>query len=692
MKIAGTTQNLAKPNLATVALTDMIPDGGGPSDAFSQNVDGVYLYNKYQPQTAKSLSQIRLQSENPLETKALTDLPALSADGLTRTHIHYLTPEALNGICEQRQWEQLPDGTPVADVIVVGAGPGGLAASYHLAQKGARVVTLESGYAAQAFSDAGAASVHAMRTDRLLTSLVRTGRALEDLATVMGLPAGLGQIVAHAAQARHSLFERTGHRVTGLPEGVDSLDRYQPAARAELFEHFQEVANYIGDDCPNSLLLEQCPVAKIERKDGLFVIEGANGHKICAKKLVMATGLVQEGGANSKSLPVLQKLAESAPEQYLSLNSDSDLNDKAADVLQTKQWIISDRLLGRPEVRLKLHEMVGNSKVAVVGSGESAIKAALEVLSQNPTLKVELYTKSLLEAAQVQLPGENFHPVVLEHAIGDANYGKESLERFKEFDTPVTPRSLIEALEHVASGRLQIHELGSYFDESSVAVKPDGKGGTSLEIIDPKVKANLNQQSQEWAAQGLKQTASGDSTVKMVIQAAGYSREKLKASPLTQQLIAAGVVDAPQGVPLISGLVSSACPDLAFNSASVLSTAADSAIPGMAVRGRQLAELFAAQLPQRELPPQAVPPENPGADWANGYSDKVFKGFVHNRGLAPNWVESQGKNHDTPEFHFPDPERFLRELDSRDPKTLSVAEHIVLKRAHHLRLRMGNPE
>jgi hypothetical protein len=65
---------------------------------------------------------------------------------------------------------------------------------------------------------------------------------------------------------------------------------------------------------------------------------------------------------------------------------------------------------------------------------------------------------------------------------------------------------------------------------------------------------------------------------------------------------------------------------------------------------------------------------------------------VHNRGLAPNWVESQGKNHDTPEFHFPDPERFLRELDSRDPKTLSVAEHIVLKRAHHLRLRMGNPE
>ncbi len=692
MKIANSAQILGKPHLATAPLADLFPENSNtPTDGFSQSVASVYLYNKYQPQTAQSLSEIRLTSSNPMETKALSDLAALSADGLTRTHVHYIGPKALEGMCQQRKWDALADGTPVADVVVIGAGPGGLSTSYHLAQKGARVVTLEGGYAAQAFSDSGAGSVHSMRTDRLLTSLVRSGRALEDLATVMGLPAGLGQIVGHAAQARHSLWERTGHQIGGLPEGVDSLDRYQPATRGELFEHFQEVADYIGSDCPNSFLVEQCPVTKIERRDGLFVIESSKGHRICAKKLVMATGLVQDGGANSKNLPIFQKLADRYPGEYLSLNSDFDLSEKAAAMQAPKQWIVSDRLLGRPEIKLKLQEMVGNSKVAVVGSGESAIKAALEVLSQNPTLKVELYTKSALEAAQVQLPGENFHPVVLEHGIRDGEYPKESMKRFAQFDTPVTPRSMIEALENVASGRLRIHQLGSFFDEKSISVEPDGNGQTRLQVIDPQVQQNLKAQAKEWADQGLKQSDSGDSTVKMVIQAAGYSREKLKASPLTQQLIAAGVIDAPEGVPLVKGLVSSACADLAFNSASVVSAAADSAIPGMAVRGRQLAEHFASELPSRELPPQAVPPDNPGADWANGYSDKVFRGFVHSRGLAPNWVESQGKHRDTPEFHFPDPERFLRALDSRDPKSLSVAERIVLKSAHHLRLRMGDP-
>lgn len=684
------TKPLAGPSLATAPLTELVPEA---RDAYTGQVRDVFLYNKYTPQKATSLTDLRLQGGDPQQVQCLNDLPSLSSDGLTRTRIHHASPPVFQQLCKGRDWETAADGSPIADVVVVGAGPGGLATSYHLAQKGARVVTLEAGYAAQAFSDAGAPSVHAMRTDRLLTSLVRTGHALEDLSTVMGLPAALGQIVSHASQARKQLWETTGHQIKGLPEGAETTDRYQPAARAELFEHFQEVANYLGTDCPNSFLLERAPVSRLSRADGLFFIETAAGHKLYARKLVMATGLVQEGGSNSKNLPIFQRLVEDHPEHYLTLQSDRDLAEKATAMKENRQWIVSDRLLGRPELKLALHQLPGQARVAVVGSGESAIKAALEVLSQNPTLKVDLFTKAPLEAAQVQVPGENFHPVVLEHAQGNEAYGQFSKERFARFDTPVTPRSLIESLQEVGAGRLRIHELGSYFDEKSVRIEPAGQGRSSLTFIDPDVRDNLRRQREEWAAAGLKQPeVERVENLAMVIQAAGYSREKLPMHPLAEQLTQAGLLEVQNGQPVVQGLASAACPDLVYSGSMFLNAAADSAIPGLAVRGRHVAEYLSAGLPERPLPPQAQAPQNPGADWAHGYSQKDFEGFVRYRGLAPNWVESQGGPQDTPAFHFPDPERFLRELDERESSSLSAAERITLQRAHRLRLRMGEPE
>lgn len=689
MEIRPETRQLSAPRLVTAPLNELVPARG---DAFTEKVRDVFLYNKYTPQKATSLTQLRLQGSGSEDLQCLTDLPCLSADGLSRTRIHFASAPTFQALCQQRKWEVAPDGTPIVDVVVVGAGPGGLATSYHLAQKGARVVTLEGGYAAQAFSDAGAPCVHSMRTDRLLTSLVRTGHALEDLSTVMGLPAGLGQVVAHASRARQQLWETTGHQIKGLPEKVETTDRYQPAARAELFEHFQQVANYLAADCPNSFLLERSPVERIHREDQLFCVETKPGHKLYARKLVMSTGLVQEGGSNSKGLPIFEKLAAAYPSEYLLLQKDGDL--ERADLMSEKrQWIVSDRLLGRSEIKLALHQLPGQARVAVVGSGESAIKAALEVLSQNPTLKVDLFTKAPLEAAQVQVPGENFHPVVLEHSQGDAAYGKFSLERFAHFDTPVTPRSLIEALQEVSAGRLRVHELGSYFDEQSVRLQPSGNSRSSLTFLDPEVRENLRKQRQEWARHGLNQEAVETvENVAMVIQATGYSRDKLQLHPLAQQLAQAGLVELEGGQPRLNGFGSAVCPDLVFSSSMLLSSAADSAIPGMAVRGRHVAESLAASLPQRPLPAQAQAPENPGADWAHGYSREDFEGFVRYRGLAPNWVESQGGPQDTPMFHFPDPERFLRELDQRDRETLTPAEKIVLERAHRLRLRMGDPE
>jgi hypothetical protein len=685
--------HLKAPRLATAALSDLTADAGTP-DAYLKSLDGVYLYNKYRPQEATSLAQLRSQgSLSPAELHCLEELPLLSADGITRTHLHWMSPQSFQAACQQRQWDLHSDGHPVVDALVIGAGPAGLATSYHLAQKGVRTLVMEAGYAASAFSDAGAPAVHSMRTDRQLTSLVRTGRALNDLVTTLGLPANIGPVLEHTLAARRALYDKTGHRISGLPEGIESKDRYQPAARSELFEHFQQVAHYIGQDCPNSFLLERTGVSKVERRDGLFRVESGDGHQVWARKLVVASGLVAPGGSNARVLPVLAQLSEKNPATYLELTCDQDLVDKADEIQAHRQWIVTDRLLGRSQVKLKLHQLPGQARVAVIGSGESAIKAALEVLSQNPTLKVDLFTKAPLEAAQVQVPGENFHPVVLEHAVEDQAYAARSLKRFAEFDTPVTPRSLIEALDEVQSGRLRIHEMGAYFDEKSVAVEVESSTTSRIRFVDPQVTANLQQQSSSWQAQGIRQAPVGEvGNLHMVVLACGYERAPLASSPLMTMLQEQGLLEVEGHQPQLLGTASAACADLHFNGAGVLQTAADSAIPGMAVKGRHIAEKLAEQLPARSLPPQASVASNPGADWANGYSHETFLGFVQFRGLAPNWVESQGGPQDRPDFHFPDPERFLRELASRPREELRPSERLTLDRAHALRIRMGTPE
>jgi len=142
------------------------------------------------------------------------------------------------------------------------------------------------------------------------------------------------------------------------------------------------------------------------------------------------------------------------------------------------------------------------------------------------------------------------------------------------------------------------------------------------------------------------------------------------------------------GEPRFDGLVSHDCHDLAFDTAGALNTAADTAIPGMAVRGRKLAEELMKSLPEREAPPQPAMAKKVGADWVHGYTDKQFEGFVDHRGLAPNVAEADQAKLKTAspkkkaalerELTFPDPEGFMRDLATRDPATLSPAEHLTL--------------
>jgi len=661
---------LQPPELSTVPLAEVIPSQS--QDPWTQAIADSYLAGN--PSTPGDL--------DPVSRQAWQDLASLSADGLTRTHLHWVPPAALSPTLRARDWEQTADGLPVADVVVIGCGPAGLATSYHLAQGGARVVTLEASYAGQAFSDAGAASVHSMRTNRLASSLIRTGRALEDLATVMGLPANVALLVGHAARGRQLLESRTGVAIQGLAQGSDS-DWNIPASRGELFAHLAQLSHYLAQGCENSLLLERSPVQKVSpREDGLLEIETSPGHRLACRQLVLATGLVQPEGGNARIPAPLKSWQQSHPQHYRLAVSPDQLDH----ALQAPSPIVSEQLLGRPQLQGHLRSLPEGSPVAIVGSGESAIKAALEVLAQSPKANVYLLCKGALEVAQVQIPGENMHPIVLEQAVRDPDYGQASLQRYRElFGTPITPRSFLELIQAQVEGRLHILELDRGFDLQQFNRQPDG----SLRLRDNATREALRKQHQEYREHGLEiEVPENIPSPKLWISAAGFEREKAQWTPLVEQLIEGGLAGR-QGDHLQPG------PQLTVNSSSWLRTAADSAIPGMAVRGRQVAEELLERLPRRPLPAQAEPPENPGADWAHGYSREDFLGFVRHRGLAPNWVaELPQPPYDLrtqAQLDFPDPERFLRGLAERPPEQLTPAEKLTLSRAHQLLERLGTP-
>lgn len=695
MEIRGLGQQQPNARLATAALTDLVPEN--PTDAYVKAVRDVYLYPKSSAQTAAPLTELRQQLP-PADWKTLQEIPYQTADGLTRTSNFYLAPKTLDLMAADRGWEIAPDGHAVAEVVVIGAGPGGLATAYHLAEKGVKVLTLEGGFAGQAFSDAGAQAVHCIRTDRQQSSVIRTGNSQEDLAVSLGLPASLAHIAPHARQAREAYTRRTGHDISaGVVAGADD-DTSVPTPRGELFEHFVEVAQHLACDSDNSMLIEKAPVKTLTRQnDGRFFLETGNGHKVYARKVVMATGLVTQGGANSKMMPVLQRLFEENRENYVMLREDADRvtrNDQLNEVLQgrsQRSLILSDRLLGTPEVQLALRQLPAGSHVAMVGSGESAAKGVLEVLYQNPDLKIDFYTKAPLEAAQIQVPSENVHPVVLEKAIDDRNFGRQTLERFQKFGTPITPRTMVQLLDLQKAGTVQIYELGKYFDEKSVCLTPNGDGTTVISIADPEVSQNLRDRRAEWAAQGLHTTPANEKThVSMIISATGYDRGELRNTPLVEQMLAQNLMEIctdPQeglvGQPLTSGLVSSNCADIACNTSAALTNAADSTIPGMAVRGRRLAEFLAEELHPGSGAPQ---PSRGGVDYVNDFDDTDFRAIARHRGLSPEMLASGDENLRT----FPSPDGYLRGLAGQ--QQLTVAEQITLASARNLVSRMGDAD
>jgi hypothetical protein len=619
--------------------------------------------------------------------------PQQCGDGLYRNKDFYVSPGhlLLHGAAQGWEMSKTSDGTevPVADVVVVGAGPGGLATSWQLARRGGRVVCFESELAGSNFNDGGAKAVHHMRTSSDLTNIVNEGPTWGSLDHPLSLPGNLGVIRPHAKAGREGQTALTGEVMHGIPaESTDVQNRNAPATRGELWEHLSEVAESLAMDFPNAVLCERSPVQNVTYEDGLFTVTTTRGHKVKCKELVLSTGLTGPKGEQARSLKVLDDLANSAPEGTIVLQKIGDTQSRAADLDDLAKGekkatlIVNDRLLGDQTFRQTYANLPGGSRAAIVGSGESAIKGALELAYLNPDVKVDLFVKGYLESAQVQVPSENFAPPVVENTLDDPVRSKALAEMYKVFDTPVTPRSLQEIFELQQQGRMRVVELGAFFDEHSVSLTAQADGSTRLELKDPKVLETVARSEADYKAKGLMaasdgampNTVTGGVNYSAIIQAAGYHKLKLEDHPLAQ-------------------LPMEAQSKIHANTISNSSHPAQSALPGLGAGGRKLAEKLAQRLVPEDRKIELVP-HKPGFDPSTVPID-VVDGYIRNGGIAPGFVdhvkEQIAKTGSSPQaayLTFPSVDERFRELYNTPPEQLTPAEKEVLERGLHLQKRL----
>lgn len=583
----------------------------------------------------------RLASEHPDHQKlkqlreqagfwqVLEDFPRLNADGLGRTMEHYLSPGHLKAATTTQGWDlDTQTGLPIADAVIVGAGPGGLATGYHLSEKGKRTIIFEGGHAGQAFSDANAQSVHQLRTNGDASNLIFVGGPAQ-LGIDVSLARHLTKTRAQAADARQDWEEATGLKIQGVSK-AEADDRSNPANRAELFSHMSQVAMGLSQHYPDTFVCENSPVDRLEKiKRGdqtLFKVTTERGHEILTRSLIMATGFVGGHGEHARCLNQFKAL-EQAHEGATVLASDHDLVSKNEDLRAAEQGlkegkvnrnlVIAERLLGRPEMRNYIKALPPGSRIAMIGGGESATKGALEILSLNPGIALDLYTSNPMEPYQTQIPARVIAPPVVEKSIEEPRIARRTLDELEDFGTPVTPPTLEALLEMEQSGRVRIRELNRYFSRETTKVTPvTTERGQSLaiELVDEAVKQNLREQRQAWTDAGLYQgnvpvqPADQLPNAEMVVIAAGYDRRSLRAGPLIQQLIDQDLVELKDGEPTVGpdGLTSSKSPMLAFNTAGAISQAADSAIPARAIKGYRLAQALDSRLPARAQPEDRI--------------------------------------------------------------------------------------
>lgn len=668
--------------------------------------------------------------------QALEDFSKLKADGLMRTAEHYISPGHLALATAARGWDiDSQTGMPIADTVVIGGGPGGLATTYHLSEGGHRVVLLEGGKIGQGFADANAQSVHQLRTHADASNVIYTGSQTQ-LGVAVSMPRNLAQSRLKCEEARHQWSQATGEPEQGYTQAAPG-ERAVPANRAELFDHMAQVAAGLAQHYGDTFVSENSPVSQLDlvERDGakLFSVQTENGHRMLARSLVMATGFVGSDGEYARCLKTFDRLPNT-----LVLCNDHDLYRQSAELRELQEgldqgrlagtMVMTERMLGRPELREMVKSLPAGSRVGVIGGGESAVKGALEVLALNAEIGLDLYTSSPIEPYQTQVPTSVIHPAVVEKSLSNAEVANRTWKETENFETPVTPATMASLLKAESEGRLRIRELGAHFSDKTVelAAQQNELGQTiALDLKDPAVMENLRRQRESWAKAGLygKQPPADDPTrlppTALFVVAAGYDRRSLQAGPMVQRLVDLGVAELKNGEPAFSsdGLTSSLCPTLAFNTAGASLQPADSAIPGRAVRGYRLSKNLAAKLPPREKPADRIPSKLPFGDVdtvtdreENLKSDDWVLAFLDQEGIPADQVaareaeiaaiadpearEKARKRWDI-ERRFPAINANLRQLlwkASEEPESLTPAEKVMVDRAYALSARAYHPK
>lgn len=517
--------------------------------------------------------------------RALLDLPRLTAEGMVRVKLRVPSAEALKTELLTAGWKTRR-GVPIADAVIVGGGPAGLSTALQAADKGAKVVLFESGWLAQSFSDAAMKPVYRMRTNSTRNSLAQEPFSDPGLVARAGLAAGLGAIRSEGRAADAARFSLDGRPPLGrAAESLGDEDAASASARVELLQHFAKTADEV--ERLGSRIVENAPVESArKRADGLWEVRTAAGHRVLARKLVLAQG--QVGGAiqhTKDAAPAAEALPEDA---RIILNGRADLEARAAQIASAVRAlrrgrapprlpVVHDSLLGSPEVREYLALLPKGRSAAVIGSGESAAKAVMDLLRVNPGLTVHLYVKDALAQAQLQIPAAHAAPDAIRKAQEDPATAARTLEEWKAFGTPITPATYADLKDEEAHGRVVVHALGARFDAREGGSIRAAWDGASLRLASAAGAARITG---------------------ALVWASGYDRRALRADPLTSSLERAGLLrrvggkgfDAEEFAVGPDRLASAADPDLYVVGAQSFALSADSAIPGAVARAARLAE------------------------------------------------------------------------------------------------------
>lgn len=570
------------------------------------------------PQTQEQLRSIRATAG---EWAAVESLPGASADGVTRRADYYVAPQTLNLMTAAQNWDFDPkSGLPIADSVVVGAGPGGLASSYHLSEKGQRTVIFEANSAGQAFSDKNAKSVHFLRTSEDSSNLIYTDD-IRDLNHEASLRRQRFEIEAHTQKAQQDWSARTGETFHGRDEDT-GISGGQAFPRAGLYDHMQRLAHGLSEKYPDTFLIERSPVRELqETEDGLFKVTTAKGHQVLARTLVLSTGFVGANGENARVLSQVAEAAKESPESTLFLQNDHDEMKNAKKMVVAQQALdqgrvekvlmFSDRKLGSPDVRHQVASLPEGSRIALVGGGESGAKAALELLSLNPDVGVDFYTTDKLEPYQTQVPAGHLDASAVKKFHQHQEMADKSRELLKDFGSPITPDTLRGIFGAVKEGRIDLHTLGERFGPESVSTEVGhDKLGAALDIsvTSESARSSEKRETEELKSLGLHHPSRSDSPhrrVRMLVSAVGYHTERSKPGPLVQQLVDQNLIDMGSG---------ETDPRIVVNTAGLASDTADTAIVGRAIKGWETPHRLARFLPEREVPESKLDTQAPWFD------------------------------------------------------------------------------